>query len=339
MFFRLTLLTLGCAMATAIVAPHANAETTTKAPGGALLIQWDNDKVVDTDRHYTNGSRLAYAFGETPEVLLPLTQSTAEWLGFDETESLRTGIVFGHDMYTPEVVDAYVPDPLDRPYAGWMYAGFFAQGENANRQDTYELNLGVIGPAAKAGQLQNAFHRLINVSVSRGWRSQINNEPGVMLTRTAKFRTDGTHVYGGVDYDAIAHATGQLGNVRTGASMGATVRLGQRLDQDFGPVYGSFALPHARTNDFVWSVFAGGEVRAVAWDVFLDGNAFQDSPDVDKNPLILEGRVGFATQTHWDCFLGTTGGRFSVNLVHRTREFTTQDKADRYGSAQLTLFF
>jgi len=186
--------------------------------------------------------------------------------------------------------------------------------------------------------VQTAFHRLINVSVSRGWRSQLNNEAAILATRTHKRRYDLTTLYG-FDTDIIGHGTVQLGNVRTGAAIGGTLRIGRNLYEDYGPVYGSFALPHKRPENLTYSLFAGAEARAVAWDAFLDGNAFRDSPDVKKNPYVLEGRIGVAVHCPRPKDEWIKGVRASINMVHRTREFKGQDKADRYGSLQVTLNF
>ncbi len=308
---------------------------------GALLLQIDNDKVVDTDRHYTNGMRIAYS-ANTPSGQWKTTgQTLADLTYFTDTSGLRTGWTLGQDMYTPEDVDTYTPDPLDRPYAGWAYVGLSAQNETGDNQDTLELDVGMIGPAAHAGQLQNAFHRLINVSVSRGWRSQIHNELGLLATRTHKrrmalkspFATDWLNT------DIIGHGTAQLGNVRTAAAAGATVRIGKNLQGDFGPAYGTFALPQRSPDAFSYALFLGAEARATAWDVFLDGNTFKDSPDVKKNPYTIEARAGVSTYLplpdHWR----GEGVRLSINMVQRTREFKTQDKADRYGSLQMTVNF
>ena len=309
--------------------------------GGAFLIQWDNDKVVDTDRHYTNGMRLAYSFDRPTGQWDTSGRALAGYTWFTDQSALRVGWAVGQDIYTPENVDAYIPDPLDRPYAGWSYIGLTVQNETAHAQDTMELDVGVIGPAAHAGQVQNGFHRLINVSVSRGWRSQIHNELALLATRTYKRRMDLVPVYGvdGLTTDVIPHATLQAGNVRTGAAVGATLRVGGNLQEDFGPVYGTFALPHKRPKNLTYSVFAGAEARAVLWDVFLDGNTFKDSPDVKKNPVVLEGRIGFAVHQPLADGWWFKGVRASINMVHRTREFKAQDKADRYGSLQVTLNF
>lgn len=308
---------------------------------GAFLLQWDNDKVVDTDRHYTNGVRMAYtanvATGQSKTTGLTLAKFTR----FTDTCNLRTGWALGQDMYTPEDVDAYIPDPMDRPYAGWSYVGFTLQNENGNEQDTLEIDAGMIGPAAHAGQAQNAFHRLINVSISRGWRSQIGDEIGLLATRTYKRRTVAEPVFelDGLEYDFIGHGTAQLGNVRTGAALGATARIGGNLGEDFGPVYGTFALPQKRPNALSYSFFVGAEARAVLWDTFLDGNAFKDSPDVKKEPFIAEARVGFTVHKPLPNNGWFSGVRASINMVHRTREFKTQNKADRYGSLQFTFNF
>jgi hypothetical protein len=307
--------------------------------GGAFLVQWDNDKVVDTDRHYTNGMRIAYST-DHPSGPWKLTGDTlAKLTWFYDQSVLRTGWTLGQEMYTPEDVETRTPDPLDRPYAGWSYVGFSLQNEIQDVQDTMELDIGIIGPASRAGHTQNAFHRVINSPVSHGWRSQIRNEVGLSGTRTRKLRSAALPVFGnsGFETDIIGHGTIQAGNVRTGAALGATVRLGGNLKDDFGPVYGTFALPHKNPGDLSYAIFAGVEARAVAWDVFLDGNTFKDSPDVKRIPYLLEGRLGFSVHSplpdHW----WAEGIRTSINVVHRTREFTTQSKADHYGSLQITL--
>ena len=323
---------------------------TSTAQAGDFLFQWDNDKVADTDRHYTNGMRIGYV----PTKPAAMLTDTADFLintfgagGFPNYPpgNLRIGWVFGQDMYTPEDVDATVPNPLDRPYAGWTYIGATVQNENdsgltsLNQQDTLELDLGIVGPEARAGETQNHFHRLINVSESRGWDYQIGTEPGVLLTRTVKFRTDtwrpfDTDHFG---FDAIPHATAQLGNIRTGAAAGATVRFGGNLGQDFGPIYGTFAVPRKTPDRFTWSLFAGAEARLVAHDIFLDGNTFKDSPDVKRNWFVLESRAGVMMHVPIPDGWGLDGVRLDVSHVQRTREFTTQDKSDRYGSLKLTL--
>jgi len=332
-------------LAGALVVGSANA-----AGAGDFIFQWDNDKVADTDRHYTNGMRIGYVPTNPAEQLTDVADFLVTTFGYGgfpnyPPDKLRKGWIIGQDMYTPENVDARVPDPLDRPYAGWTYFGVTVQNESdtgltaLNQQDTLELDLGIIGPEARAGETQNHFHRLINVSESRGWDHQIGTEPGVLLTRTVKLRTKAWEPFATkmLGFDAIPHATGQIGNVKTGVAAGATLRFGGNLGQDFGPIYGTFALPRKAPDQFTWSLFAGAEARLVARDIFLDGNTFQDSPDVKRNWFVMESRAGVTVHVPTPDGWGIDGVRLDVSHVQRTREFTTQDKSDRYGSFKLTL--
>jgi len=322
------------------------------AQAGDFLFQWDNDKVADTDRHYTNGMRIGYVPDQPAEQLIGLTDFLMDTVGdggFSNPSpgAYRPGWVLGQDMYTPEDVDAAVPDPRDRPYAGWTYFGASLQGESKtgtaglDQQDTLELDLGIIGPQARAGETQNAFHRLINVSQSQGWPYQIDTEPGILLTRTIKVRSPKWSPFGESQpgFDAIPHVTGQLGNVKTSAATGVTIRFGGNLDQDFGPIYGTFALPQKTPDAFTWSLFAGVEARFVARDIFLDGNTFGGGPSVKRNPLVMESRGGVMVHVPIPDGWGIEGVRIDLSHVLRSREFSTQDKSDRYGSFKLTLNF
>ncbi|MBL4748288.1 MAG: lipid A deacylase LpxR family protein, partial [Magnetovibrio sp.] len=324
------------------------------ARADAVLLQIDNDKVVDTDRHYTNGMRFAYTPTPPPQSKPTKFHTAGLWVAnltqFKATDDLQTGWAVGQEMYTPENVDTTTPDPQDRPYAGWTYLGITTQNTSSadtgdsisflggyDLQDTFELDIGIIGPKSKAAQLQNAVHRLINVSVSRGWRSQVGHEIGILSTRILKLRTKSKKLYG-LQRDAIAHSTIHLGNVKTAISGGVTFRLGENLKEDFGPVYGTFSLPHQAPKAWTWSTFAGFEARAVVRDIFLDGNTFKKSPDVKKNPFVLESRLGITTHVPFDN-ASITAVRLSLTMVHRTREYQTQGKADRYGSLQATVNF
>jgi hypothetical protein len=87
----------------------------------------------------------------------------------------------------------------------------------------------------------------------------------------------------------------------------------------------------APTDKFTWYLFAGVEGRAVARNIFLDGNTFKDSRSVDKEPLVGD--------LQWGVTLTWQGARLSYTHVWRTREFTTQDGGDQFGSISLSMSF
>ena len=73
-----------------------------------------------------------------------------------------------------------------------------------------------------------------------------------------------------------------------------------------------------------WYVFAGAEARAVARNIFLDGNTFSDSHSVDKNPLVSDLNIGLAIT--YDQF------RVGYTLNYRTREFEDQSDPQIFGA-------
>jgi hypothetical protein len=72
------------------------------------------------------------------------------------------------------------------------------------------------------------------------------------------------------------------------------------------------------TSGFSWYLFAAVEGRAVARNIFLDGNTFEDSRSVDKKPLVGDLSAGVAL--FWsDDF------RMDASATYRTKEFDGQD--------------
>ena len=81
-----------------------------------------------------------------------------------------------------------------------------------------------------------------------------------------------------------------------------------------------------------WEVyaFAATEGRAVARNIFLDGNTFKDSHSVDKETWVYDWAVGLVVRY----------GRFAVSyrVVTGSPEFTLQEESQRYGSVSLTIY-
>ena len=72
--------------------------------------------------------------------------------------------------------------------------------------------------------------------------------------------------------------------------------------------------------------------RAVARDIFLDGNTFRDSRSVNKEPFVADISAG----------IGLIAGRWQATYtqVRRTREFKTQQgNYDQFGSVTLSCAF
>ena len=73
------------------------------------------------------------------------------------------------------------------------------------------------------------------------------------------------------------------------------------------------------------------EERAVARNIFLDGNTFRGGPSVDKKNLVGSLQVGAAV---------TYGqARISYTQVYMTKEYDTQKHASEFGTITLSYRF
>ena len=303
----------------------------------ALTLQVDNDLFGSgSDRHYTQGMRVSW---------LPSPSKVPDWVrdgalampGIDSRDHLTFVFALGQNMYTPEDITVHDPDPTDRPYAGWLYASFGAAVEDseANILHDVSLDLGVVGPLSLAGPTQKMWHGLIGVNKPQGWSHQLDNEPGVILTYEVRKRQSLWTPVSAIEADVTPKAGVALGNIYTYGALGTSFRIGQNLGLDYGPPFIRPSLPGAglvkRRGEWGWYLFAGFEGRAVARDIFLDGNTFSDSPSVDKIPFI--GDLQFGAAITMDDF------RLSFTQIMRTREFEGQKGGDRFGSIALTYLF
>lgn len=322
----------------------APAAETDKAPW-TFNFYFENDVFANTDRSYTNGLRLSWVSPDIDNYLydpdLPdWLRDVNRWfvpiypIAEDITDDVKRNLVFtiGQQMYTPN--DRERTDIIndDRPYAGWLYAGFGYHAKTANKLNSVELNLGIVGPAALARETQNFTHRLINSDLFRGWDNQLKNEPGIQLVYEHKNRLAKQWLYGNFGYDFIVHGGGSLGNVATYLNTGAEVRLGFDLPDDFGtsalrPGGDNSAPGDLDSRNYQgWGAhaFVSLDGRWVLHNIFLDGNSYRDSHSVDKKHFVADMAFGVAVVYHnW---------KVSYAHIHRTKEFASQRKPQRYGS-------
>ncbi len=311
----------------------------------------ENDSVFrDSDEHYTHGTRASYvgqAFGPSEPGLYRWLSENLSFLPAFQAESgsrVHWFAELGQSIFTPVNKDLRVPDPNDRPYAGWLYAGFgYLRDTDARRLDHVQVSVGVVGPHAYAEQVQNGFHDLVGLGDSdvKGWDHQLHDEPGIVLAMGRKWREGGA-VGGGFSADVIPQVNVALGNVFTYGAVGGMLRFGRNIGFDYGPPRIMPALSGtdyfderylANTNSgWGWYFFVGGEGRVVGRNIFLDGNTFRDSPDVDKNVLVGDVQAGVAVAF-------ATSARLSLSYVWRSEEFETQTGADQFASVNFSIRF
>jgi len=89
-----------------------------------------------------------------------------------------------------------------------------------------------------------------------------------------------------------------------------------------------FFIPTQELGGYLFTTI--GE-RAVARNIFLDGNTFENSPRVNKKNFVSTLQVG-AAMTYGDT-------RLSYTQVFMTKEYTTQEKGSQFGVVTLSCRF
>jgi lipid A 3-O-deacylase len=318
----------------------------TSRQAGTFTVYIENDWFGGTDRHYTNGFKAAWFSADLAGWYQQgWRKALAESLPFVNREGGQKnfGVALGQNMYTPQDQDSSVPDPTDRPYAGWTYLEFTFLSKTERLADMVAIQIGMVGRHSYAQDIHHLVHDLTNNVQAYGWAHQLHDEVGVNLIYERKLRLFGRSLSGDLGIDLVPHIGVSLGNVQTYANTGATVRLGINLPSDFGVQLirgaGGANSPIddndprvAQNRDWSVFVFAAGDGRAVARDIFLDGNTFKDSPSVDKRPFVADLSYGF----------GLIAGSWQLTFtqVYRTREFETQPhKYNEFGSLSISRAF
>lgn len=290
---------------------------------------FENDYFVQTDQWYSSGLDLSLLFRlDHPPSFLKTEAIT--YLAF----------AISHEIYTPKEFNNPDLQSDDRPYAGWLYGSIALHRSNPSKLDTVELQIGIVGPSAKAEKLQRFTHDHILGDPVDGWQHQLSDEPGINLSyhhherfllQTGEYQTL-----------LIPRIGAVIGNVRTELDGGLLYRAGIDLPVDFGQNFMAApgldsAIPaydkgEARERPlYSYYLQLQGNLRLVGKDLFLEGNTYKMSHSVDPYPLV--GMLG-----------GGIGGSYrqyeaSLTYTVESKSFTQQPTLHAFGSLLFTYHY
>lgn len=337
---------LGVVLLSAAPAPAQGPTTERARQAGLFTLYVENDYFTGTDRNYTNGVKLSWMTADLSDWgQRGWRQHLLESLPFINATGTQKNLGFslGQNIYTPKDSTRRVPDPMDRPYAGWTYLEGSFVSKSSTRADIVSVQVGLFGPSSLAEQTQKTFHRVIDDDLPQGWDHQLRDEVGVNLIYEQRRRLVTRAFSDRVGFDVIPHGGVCLGTVQSYVNLGATLRMGLNLPSDFGvSLARGGAIGASPVNDLDPRValnrdvslflFAAADGRAVARDATLDGNLWKDSPSVDRKVFVADLSSG----------VGLIVGRWQLtgSYVYRTREFDTQpDPHSQFGSVTLSAAF
>lgn len=304
-------------------------------PGAVWTLQSENDAITTTpggsDRFYSNGLRLGWTSGTD---LVPDSVAEASRVVWGDGIT-RISFNLSHQIYTPLDTARRIPDPRDRPLAGYLAATFSVLHDTDATRNVVAVTVGMTGPAALGREVQNGWHELIRIPTNKGWSAQLPNEPQLQLLAERTWRV-GLARIGGLETDVLPSLTAGVGTVRDYVQAGFILRLGQGLQRDFGVarirpgVTGGDAFTVAP--GMAWYVFAGVNGQAVARDLFLDGTLWQRSPHVRRNWLLgaMEAgvaviwrgvRISYTQSWQTQSFRGQRGGLFNFGSLAASVHF------------------
>jgi lipid A 3-O-deacylase len=333
------------------------AEAATKKPpheSWTFTFHFENDLFAKTDRLYTNGLKLSWVSPELQwfedlewmqkkGLMQASIKEVIKLLPFGDDKSRQRHLAFsvGQKMFTPEDISSSDLLVDDRPYAGWLYGSTAFHSKTYQRLDTFELQLGFTGDLSFAREAQDLVHSVRGINKARGWDNEIDTELGFALVYDRKQRLIPRHdFYQKWGLDFIAHAGGAAGTVFTDINAGFEFRLGWNLPTDFGT---ALIRPAGETNAptdtsdpryrrdrtaFSFHFFAGTNGRLVFRDIFLDGNTFSNSHQVDKKLLVGDLVIGAS--------LIYKKFKISYAQVLRTKEFDLQSSSQYFGSINIS---
>jgi len=246
----------------------------------------------------------------------------------------------GQSIYTPEDTEATELLEDQRPYAGYLYTSVAFHSITNNRKDTWEFDIGVVGPVSMAEYSQNAVHMITGSSPAGSWDDQLKTEPTFEMIFESQWRILKLETNRGFGFDIIPHVGARLGNVKVYGNVGTQIRVGWNINDDYGscPIrpgcetrsaLGERKNNQLRDSSVSVSLYTSIDGRAVLYDIFLDGNTYTDSHSVEKETFVVDFISG--VNISYKRFT------FSYSYIYRTREYKAQKKPQLFGSFQMAV--
>lgn len=341
-----TLLLSSCVTSSLLAAPASTQDQ--PRSGGTISLYAENDAFADTDNHYTSGLKIGWSspdlskFSDSPysSSFLPILDR----LPYINEPAFQKNLVLavGQNIYTPNNTKIAAPIPDDRPYAGWLYLGVGVVWKNATVRNSVVFDVGVVGSWSFAEETQRLAHDLLGGGHSLGWDNQLHNELGFVGTYERTWRWPKHERRSGLNWEILPHLGLAVGNVATYANLGTEIRAGVNLPDNFGTSAISPSTVTSTPVDGILSaerpwfdlgvhVFARVDGRAVANNIFLDGNTFGGSPSVERNILVADLSVGLA--------VNYKNTELAFALVYRTEEFRGEDSGQIFGTVSINITY
>lgn len=301
-----------------------------------LTMTSENDAYTrNGDGYYTNGMRFSYLDGDNtpPAWLRAIAYKVPMFSMASATIPLYS---IGQSIYTPADIRPFTAQPNDRPYAGYVYGSVGVSAGDMRHVDDLELTAGWVGPGAAGETVQRRYHEAIGIQKPNGWAHQLHDEPALGASWQRRWPRRLAIPLGQGLISTMPYVGTTVGNVNTHTTAGAVLswRSDRAMLTDM-PLRVAPAVPGTgyfdASNGLNTLLFVGVEGRAVARNIFLDGNTFVESPSVRKRNGVADISAGVML----------TYKRYQVGYtaVYRSPEFFGQPQGQVFGALSLGMKF
>jgi lipid A 3-O-deacylase len=322
-------------------AAHAAAQKDDTIQGWQLTIDNDLFGSGNRDRWYTNGIRLSWTVADSQPSNF-FTRSVDELSRFAvwRDQPLILSYTIGQSMYTPQNINVAAPQPMDRPWGGYLYLGVSAHAYNNDEFRASELKVGVTGRAALGEQAQSLIHQIIRSSPPQGWDQQLKPRLGIQISHGRVYRilddTRKNRVGFQIGWGA---ATGTL---RTHANVNMAMLIGNLTGKDTPIMMGNegdFVVQDFSNRDEFKKTFGYLALgyTGVAYNYFLQGDTPYGRPDLSPRKGYGTAQIGVSLPLREWVSGSSSWPRLVYSQTFRTAEFDSKDpninrKTQRFGT-------
>jgi hypothetical protein len=228
----------------------------------------DNDMYTSSknDMYYTNGLTFFYRY---------LGKATDTAIAKKTNE-----IILGQYIYTPRYTNKSAVNINDRPYGGYLFAGFEKSSFYTNQNVLkIGIQIGTIGPNSYAEEFQSLIHKTFNYKKIYGWENQIHNalalQSHLMFSKKLFPKTKQKTI------DLNWQSEADLGTIFTQISTGLVTRIGFKklIPISDSNLYGaSVGTTKQNNNEFYF--YLAPSIRYQIYDATIQGGIFDDSSPV-----------------------------------------------------------
>lgn len=232
-------------------------------PHAYFSIQFDNDVFFSMDYYYTNGIKFSYVhptlqLSRIMQITIPYRKRSLNYYGMHLVQN----------MYTPTRLDLEEVLVGDRPFASYLYLGFFKTTFDDTKMIKIHsgFDMGMLGPTSLGGLIQTTMHS----TEPTGWVNQIGND--VVLSYHAMIEK-GILEKGILTW--LVSGGGIAGTLYNNLYISTTIMAGKQ--QPYFSGKGLQCGTNITTQGLQYNVFAGLKTTVVGYDATLQGGVFSSN--------------------------------------------------------------